>query len=875
MCQMCLQGVSARARLGGEGAVSPATYYSGVDDANGVNFATGTGDNNVDGLLIGTRWNSTNLTFAFPTASSYFTTPYEIAPGSFDDGYVASFSAFNASWQAAAREALSMFASVSGLTFTEVSSTTQADVVFAQTSDASISTASGRFPGYSANEGHQWYRTSNYDTNPVQGTYTWHTIIHETGHTMGLAHGHSADSINPAWTGVAMNSNRDGMEFSIMTYREYPGAVIDGYSNETFGYAQTLMMYDIRAIQQLYGANFNTNSGNTTYTWDANTGDMFVNGVQETNPGANRIFLTIWDGNGIDTYDMSNYTTNLVVDLTPGSWSTLSAAQLANLGNNVFARANVFNALLFNEDARSLIENATGGTGNDQLVGNRAVNTLLGNNGQDVLVGAGGNDVLRGGEGNDTLWGDSTTGSTPVSGIGMGSGLHTHANIYDSAAAAFNLTNTFSLAANANIADAATVPHTTMRYSSATAGEQQWYRITLNAGSTITLDIDATTGGLDTYIRLYGSDGTTVLAFNDDNGSDTGSTSTLDSRLTFTVTTTGVFYIFVGSYPGGTTLPANASYDLHVSVAPPSSTALGTDGPAGHDSLYGDAGDDTLNGGVGNDLLVGGLGADVLNGGIGGDTASYLASLAGVTVDLRAGAVGSGGDAQGDTWSSIENVTGSVHNDVIFGSLLANRLVGSNGNDQLIGFGGSDTLEGGNHNDVLNGGLGADILNGGSGIDTASYASSLGAVTVDLRAGATGVGNDAAGDTWISIENVAGSNFGDTIIGNVAVNNLNGRGGADRITGFGGNDVMTGGTGNDIFVIGAGHGNDIITDFDATSGDRIDLSTHSLWTSFASLVTAGAMTQVGANVVINLGFASSVRLNNVNLADINAADFIF
>jgi serralysin len=97
---------------------------------------------------------------------------------------------------------------------------------------------------------------SNSDPTP-QGTYTWHTIIHETGHTMGFAHAHSADSINGGFTATAMTPNRDGMEFSIMSYRNYIGSPTSGgYNNETYGFAQTLMMYDIAALQTLYGADF-------------------------------------------------------------------------------------------------------------------------------------------------------------------------------------------------------------------------------------------------------------------------------------------------------------------------------------------------------------------------------------------------------------------------------------------------------------------------------------------------------------------------------------------------------------------------------------------------------------------------------------------
>ena len=84
------------------------------------------------------------------------------------------------------------------------------------------------------------------------------------------------------------------------------------------------MMYDIAALQHMYGADFTTNSGNTTYTWNPLNGNTVVNGLTTITPGGNRIFLTIWDGGGIDTYDLSAYSSNLSVNLAPGSYSVFS-----------------------------------------------------------------------------------------------------------------------------------------------------------------------------------------------------------------------------------------------------------------------------------------------------------------------------------------------------------------------------------------------------------------------------------------------------------------------------------------------------------------------------------------------------------------------
>ena len=139
---------------------------------------------------------------------------------------------------------------------------------------------------------------------------------------------------------------------------------------------------------------------------------MFINGLGEGKPGDNRILITLWDGNGKDTYDLSLYTTNLKLDLRPGFFSKFSDEQLCDLGfrggpGHHLARGNITNALLYQGDQRSLIENAIGGTGNDIIVGNHAANRLNGGQGVDVLAGGHSNDSLFGGDQNDNLRGEA------------------------------------------------------------------------------------------------------------------------------------------------------------------------------------------------------------------------------------------------------------------------------------------------------------------------------------------------------------------------------------------------------------------------------------------------------------------------------------
>ncbi|MDH3603328.1 MAG: hypothetical protein OEU26_27255, partial [Candidatus Tectomicrobia bacterium] len=118
------------------------------------------------------------------------------------------------------------------------------------------------------------------------------------------------------------------------------------------------------------------------------------------------------------------------------------------------------------------------------------------------------------------------------------------------------------------------------------------------------------------------------------------------------------------------------------------------------------SGDDVLNGGDGNDTLVGGAGADTLDGGAGTDTADYSSSNAAVNVNLDTSTF-TGGDAEGDTFTSIENVTGSSHADMLTGDANANILSGGGGNDTLSGGDGSDIFifEMGGGTDTINGGI--------------------------------------------------------------------------------------------------------------------------------------------------------------------------
>jgi Ca2+-binding RTX toxin-like protein len=228
---------------------------------------------------------------------------------------------------------------------------------------------------------------------------------------------------------------------------------------------------------------------------------------------------------------------------------------------------------------------------------------------------------------------------------------------------------------------------------------------------------------------------------------------------------------------------------------------------AGNDIVDGLNGADGLFGQDGNDVLIGGAGADTLSGGLGSDRASYATAAAGVVANLSNPAANTG-DAAGDTYNSIESLTGSAFNDTLTGNNGANSLLGGDGNDTLVGLGGNDGLFGNNGNDVLIGGVGADTHSGGTGSDTASYQTAAAGVTANLANAALNAG-EAAGDTYNSIENLTGSAFGDNLTGNNGANVILGGNGNDTLTGGGGNDTINGGNGND--TVNGGLGNDSLT----------------------------------------------------------------
>lgn len=133
----------------------------------------------------------------------------------------------------------------------------------------------------------------------------------------------------------------------------------------------TLMLFDIQALQYLYGANYETRSGNDAYDFGTSA----------------PVLKTIWDGGGVDTINCANQVQRCVIRLEAGEFSLVGRQGEFAIAQGV------------------VVEHAIGGRGADSLVGNDVANRLTGNAGNDVLKGAAGNDILTGGAGRDQLSG--------------------------------------------------------------------------------------------------------------------------------------------------------------------------------------------------------------------------------------------------------------------------------------------------------------------------------------------------------------------------------------------------------------------------------------------------------------------------------------
>ncbi|MCB1491164.1 MAG: pre-peptidase C-terminal domain-containing protein, partial [Rhodobiaceae bacterium] len=254
-------------------------------------------------------------------------------------------------------------------------------------------------------------------------------------------------------------------------------------------------------------------------------------------------------------------------------------------------------------------------------------------------------------------------------------------------------------------------------------------------------------------------------------------------------------------------------------------------GASNGNSFSGMGGNDTLEGGAGDDTLDGGAGGDVLNGGSGNDTASYANSTAGVNVQLQYG-VALGGEAAGDSFISIERLTGSGYNDTLYGNPGANIIRGGGGSDHIKGLNGADNLYGDGGDDWLYVDSLDNIALGGGGTDRL------------IVVGSGGVTN-AVGANGIEI---ATGNVGNDVFDGIAATvnlTLKGLSGDDTLTGGSGDDYLYGGAGADSLSGGPGTDRLFIDEEDIAFNGGAGLADRVIVQQLAS-ATTGVTVNMGA-----------------------------
>ena len=598
--------------------------------------AVGTPLNNPGGF-----GNGVQLSYSFLTSA---------APG----GPSAGFRAFNSTEQAAARLVLQSIAEMINVTWTEQAS--NGDVRIGMVSMDSGTAGYAYTPSFSysyttsgqtstitsvtaqASAGDTYLSSSKAWTSAdfTPSGSGWGTLVHEFGHALGLEH--------PFEGSIQLATDHDNTAYTVMSYTPHPHGLVRDVTITANGYSasyayiepETLMLYDIAALQQLYGANTSTRTGNDVYTFDPNR--PFVK--------------TIWDAAGNDTISASNFQLGVVINLAPGSFSSLRItpdplpdwAQPDPHTDLYDGTDNL--AIAFN----CLIENAEGGQGNDQLLGNTGNNLLQGNAGDDSLNGGAGADTLVGGTGDDTYVVDNI-GDVVAESASEGTDTVQSSVTWTLGTELENLTLTGIAAING----------TGNTANNTLIGNEADNSLQGGAGND-TLNGEA---GADTLVGGDGSDTYYV-----DNTGDVVTETNANAKV------------------GGSdwVITSLSAYTLGANVE------------AGRILSAGSA---NLTGNALNNWLYAGAGDNVLDGGAGSDTASYNFAATGVTVSLAITGAQSTGGSGSDTLINFENLYGSKYNDTLTGKAAGNALYGDSGNDTLNGGAGADTLVGGTGNDTF------------------------------------------------------------------------------------------------------------------------------------------------------------------------------
>jgi Ca2+-binding RTX toxin-like protein len=569
-------------------------------------------------LDSGMKWTGTTITYSFPTTSTGMTGTTERI----------GFTPITATQKPFITLALQLWDDLIAPDLSEVASATSSNIEFGN-STTGVDFSHAYFP----TQGTAWFLTTDSELqNPVVTDHSFMTFVHEIGHTFGLDHMGDYNGEGD-WE---PSSYQDSTVLSIMSYfgpNWGTGAVngeglvmwadwvgLDGYRYSP----QTPMLNDIYAIQAMYGAETTTRTGNDTYGFNSTvTGTEAV--IYDFSLNENPI-LCLYDASGVDTLDLSGWSTSCVISLVPGTFSS---------GNGMTYNVSI--------SYDTWIENATGGNQDDDITGNSQGN---------VLNGGGGNDTVEGGAGNDTLIGDQGTDTAVFSQV-----LSAYTIVYDALTGLFTFTNNtdgvdtalgfenFEFADGTRTADqiddgqvavspplvsiaAATIPA-----SEGSAGTSAYtFSVTLNkpatGGQTVNFTVAGTGANAANAADFSGSlTGTVTFA-----AGETTKTITVQVVGDVTVEQNEMFAVTLSSPVGldlGTTSAAATIVNDDISYT----TINGTNkndtlnGGSGNEIINGNGGNDTLNGNGGTDIIDGGTGNDTMNGGDGSDTAKFTANF--------------------------------------------------------------------------------------------------------------------------------------------------------------------------------------------------------------------------------------------------------
>jgi serralysin len=619
------------------------------------------------------------------------------------------------------------------------------------------------------------------------GSHQFSTFVHEIGHSLGLHHtGEYNASDGP---GINYDDNamfaRDTVQYSIMSYwapfHYDPTVTYKLNGQDPLIEPSTPMLYDIAAIQKIYGFDPNTRSGNTTYGFHSSFSTVGIDSVYNFSVNDPPV-MTIYDAGGNDTLDVSAYHMGQIISLIPGTYSSIGGLT-----------QNVAMALNFGVGANpnSLLENAIGGSGNDSLIGNEVANKLDGRNGNDIVWGWGGNDDLDGGFqademyggiGDDTYFvndgGDVVDESENGADAGGNDTVRTNLQFYQLANNANSKIEnlTFVLASSftgiGNDLDNGITGNSGNDFLQGEAGND-----TLIGG----LGRDSMIGGLGNDVFVIDRSSDVPVEFENggiDEVQSESSTFILGDNIENLsyVGADGTFGNFVGT--------GNA-LNNKIYGATFGDTLMGG---AGDDYLVGGSGRDTLFGEDGNDTLKGGTRDDQLNGGFGLDTADFSDVVKRTVIDLTEGTAKAvrSTDVETDRLQNIEWIIAGTGDDKIIGD----------GNDNVFFYSGQFGKF------TKTGGL--DDYNGGDGSDTVAFSRFKGRVTVDLAAGnatahlsAENGGGSRLLAEFKNMENVIASSGDDKITGDDHDNTFTYVGAFGYQVERGGFDVYDGGKGSD------------------------------------------------------------------------------